>query len=402
MSMRLRSIMSSRDGADARASFVALKLLPDSAAGDVVPLRLSFRSARGAIPIIPTAVAAQPDMGVIVHVLGEHRAIPLNYRHVVINEAAIDWSNFGSNYADVVAQAADEAGGHAFATDYAGPLDEALVMALRPLSPGTIIRLEEVVSYGGLWDVLGRRTLQDPDVQRVLLSVAEDQLALQDFLRCPDCSGGSERPIDGAAVAAALRVEVQEVREHLAGLFEASPYLTRLFTALSPVEMDTDPVFAFNPDLEDVPVLRTATRHVPCDGNDEDWENATIELADGRVIAADDDGRVVRRQDGEQVRGGTVPASSRVEGLTEAGPPVLLDPVDIPNPPRGRDGARQEREPGEMEADDLEAPDLVEGTGSGNDQGAGCDCAAVDPGPLAGWWLLALAGLRRRRGGLTE
>ena len=35
---------------------------------------------------------------------------------------AIDWVGGGQNYADVVSQAVDEAGGQAFVTDFAGPL----------------------------------------------------------------------------------------------------------------------------------------------------------------------------------------------------------------------------------------------------------------------------------------
>ena len=76
---------------DMGAAFVALKLLPDADSGDVTPLRLSFPGDTPTIPIVPTSVAADPDMGIIVHVLGQTRAIPSNYRHVSINEAAIDW-----------------------------------------------------------------------------------------------------------------------------------------------------------------------------------------------------------------------------------------------------------------------------------------------------------------------
>lgn len=46
--------------------------------------------------------------------------MPDNYLHVTINEAAIDSFNGGANYDDVITRAADEAGGHAFATDFSG------------------------------------------------------------------------------------------------------------------------------------------------------------------------------------------------------------------------------------------------------------------------------------------
>ena len=37
-----------------------------------------------------------------------------------LNEAKIDWVNQGVNYSQVVSDAANEAGGHGFITDYAG------------------------------------------------------------------------------------------------------------------------------------------------------------------------------------------------------------------------------------------------------------------------------------------
>ncbi len=123
------------------AVFVAIKLLAGNDSGDIVPLHLRFPGDRPAIPILPTAVAANPDMGIIVHVLGPTRAIPLNYLHVQINEAAIDWQSGGQNYPDVVSAAADEAGGHAFATDFAGLVDEGVAMLLEPFDEGALDNL---------------------------------------------------------------------------------------------------------------------------------------------------------------------------------------------------------------------------------------------------------------------
>ncbi|MEZ4436479.1 MAG: DUF2330 domain-containing protein [bacterium] len=149
-------------------AFVAVKLLPDRESGDISPLRLSFSAQRPAIPIVPTSVAANPDMGIIVHVLGEHRAIPVNYRHVVINETAIDWQSGGQNYPDVVSQAADEADGQAFATDYAGPAGA----PPQPYGEGTLIGVREATTGQQIIDELGLFDLffqpLDADLQRVL------------------------------------------------------------------------------------------------------------------------------------------------------------------------------------------------------------------------------------------
>ena len=55
---------------DMESAFVAIKLVPGGMSSDIVPLKLSFRSNDPTIPIIPTSVAANPDMGILVHLLG--------------------------------------------------------------------------------------------------------------------------------------------------------------------------------------------------------------------------------------------------------------------------------------------------------------------------------------------
>ena len=100
--------------------FLALKLSPDRDVGDLQPIAVTYAADTPGIPIRLTAVATEPDLGIFAYILGEHRAVPTNYRHVQINEALIDWFYSDSNYQRVVTQAANEAGGQAFVTDYAG------------------------------------------------------------------------------------------------------------------------------------------------------------------------------------------------------------------------------------------------------------------------------------------
>ncbi len=358
------------------AAFVAVKLLPDRESGDVAPLRLSFPSDRPTIPIVPTAVAADPDMGIIVHVLGTRRAIPLNYRHVVINEAAIDWQNSGQNYADVVSQAADEANGKAFATDFAGPAD----IRLRVFPEFTLdaVRQAEddmdIVDALALWDLPWS---PDPDLQRLvrLGILLPDDLSLQDYLNCPTCYREREIAIDGAALADAIEREYNAPRTHLRALSEANPYLTRLYSTLSPAEMDLDPEFEFNPDLGDVPNRRTAIRRVRCDvdGN-RLWERAVIETPSGIRFRLDDgqNPNLIRRQAGETVRGEGVPGALVIERALTAGPnEVQEDRTDI-----------------------IEAMNPIRSLESGCACDAGDGAAPTTLGLLA---LLGLIGLRRRR-----
>jgi MYXO-CTERM domain-containing protein len=184
------------------------------------------------------------------------------------------------------------------------------------------------------------------------------------------CEHITETPVDGAALSAALRAEVVVPREAIAGIF-AAPYVTRLRTAISAVEMTEDPIFAFNRDLEDVSNVHVATQHVGCDGESPDYEHAIIELADGRRLGAEAlVSQPIARLAGETVRGIDVQAAARVEQYYAAGQPTLV--VDYM-----------------AEADRAS---------SGQTSDAGCGCRADDRGPTGLWALLALAllGLRRR------
>ena len=96
--------------------FVALKLQQNKQVGDLRPIVVRFEGKRPCIPIKLTAIAARPDMPIIAYVLSNKRAIPVNYRHVLINPTRIDWLRYGSNYNQVATDAVDEAGGQAFLT----------------------------------------------------------------------------------------------------------------------------------------------------------------------------------------------------------------------------------------------------------------------------------------------
>lgn len=313
---------------DAGAVFVALKLLPGSDSGDVSPLVLSFTSTSPAVPIVPTAVAADPDMGIIVHLLSTERAIPKNYAHVQINEAAIDWLNGGTNYGDVVSQAADEAGGKAFTTDFAG--DAGALGAVVPYPEEQLAAIAEAGTLQEVFNALQRFGAVDADAQRVLGEHFEvpDGINPAQFFSCPDCFGDVDwaAPIDGAAVADALKL-VNPAREQIVALFADQKYLTRLYTTMSAIEMDEDPIFAFNPDLPEVSATRTATQHIDCDRQGE-FVDSYIEV-NGLRIAVDLEnnttGGIIMRQDGETVRGKETVGARVIEQLGLAGPAVVVE-----------------------------------------------------------------------------
>jgi hypothetical protein len=97
-------------------NLIAFRLTKGNDQGTIRPIRITYESEQPMIPIRPTAVAANDDMGVMVWVLGENRAVPVNYRSLELNEALINWLTGGSNYNQVVIAAANEAGGQGFVT----------------------------------------------------------------------------------------------------------------------------------------------------------------------------------------------------------------------------------------------------------------------------------------------
>ncbi len=345
--------------------FVAIKLVADAGTNDIVPLRLSFPGELPSIPIVPTSVAATPDMGITVYVLGSARAIPANYLHVQVNEAAIDWSNSGSNYFDVVAQAADEAMGRAFATDFAGRHEarsdtsnfKPISATFKPISAGSIDALRPTRTVGELAQAIcdGGLPMRDIDVQRLLTDVISSppQDGTANCETCLGCIGNaSDEVINGEELATRLTVEVNEPRESLKTLFDRHAYLTRLFTTMSPEDMTADPAFIFGRDLPEVGSVHLATQLIDrcaADGT-YDTRNFTIRTPSGLMLGVVDGEQadVIRREGGQTVRQGEEPGAAVIEQLLSSGQ-------------------------GRVEVDNV--PDIVRRHERSADETTGCDCS---------------------------
>ncbi len=257
------------------AYFLALRLQSGQSVGDLQPIVVKYESELPQIPIVLTSVAADPDMPVLVWVLGDARAIPRNFFHTQINDALIDWVDRGSNYIDVINKAVDEADGHhSFITEYAG---------------ASSIMVDVLDYEGRFGDRAELRASADPQqylqflwwysypFSSQLLTMLQRELPIPQALI--DAEAAMGREVDPASfygnyeyfaltypelledaypafdpVALTDEIELRIITPTLAAgqLFRDHPYLTRLFTTLSPDEMTKDPVFSFNPDLPDV------------------------------------------------------------------------------------------------------------------------------------------------------
>ncbi len=278
-------------------NLIAVRLTKGESTGSIRPLSLTFTGTRPSIPIRPTAVAAAEDMGILVWLLGRSRAVPVNYKGLVLNELYIDWFNPGDTYDQVVSLAADEAGGHGFVTEFSGeasPFHDTIVTEADKLTaqayPGSNLRDElgslvaRYGNYDGFAKALGENvTFRSP-------------ITTDDFIACSDCyfSGetfdgrdyGEYDPETDPIVETNMEQLVSTVQEQVltpieeaADLFLNYDHVTRLYTTMSADEMDDDPLFDFNSDLEDVSNIHVAERLLGCENGD--WR---VTLPDGRKV----------------------------------------------------------------------------------------------------------------------
>lgn len=314
------------------AFFLALKLKADATTGDLQPIVVEYASDFPMIPIILTSMGAVPDMGILVYVLGDSRAIPHNYQHVEINEEYIDWNNQASNYAEVVSRAIDEAEGHhAFVTEYAGSAVGAQTRIGPAARFGEQDRLVLQTSITGF--VQHMQTFDYPAVAlrgilQPLLDVPDEALdSITDqssFFGPTDdqqywevfreyAARNSDLEFDPVALADEIWTRVILPTQEAIGFLGDFRYVTRLLTTLDPEEMTKDPAFSFNPDLPDVSNVHTATQINHCNGA----PNELI-LNDGRIYLSDDD------QVFAVAPKAGIPFASTVEILGQEGPPQIV------------------------------------------------------------------------------
>ena len=277
--------------------FLALKLLNGEASGDLQPVVLEYQSSLPMIPIVLTSVAADPDMGVLVWVLGDDRAIPRNYYHTVINDAAIDWLDFGSNYVDVITRAVDETDSHrSFVTEYAGTstiMRDVLdydwrfgdLAQLRTMT-AAVDYVQYLVSYGYAINS-NQPPFFGPQFSSQMLSLLQRDLPVPQGLldegitandyytniswylgwyrdENPQLYAGLDVDFDPVVLTNDIEARVVIPTLEAGALFRDHPYMTRMFTTLSPEEMTRDPVFSFNPDLPEVSNIHDAVLRYYC------------------------------------------------------------------------------------------------------------------------------------------
>ncbi|HLT36659.1 MAG TPA: DUF2330 domain-containing protein [Enhygromyxa sp.] len=239
--------------------FAAVKLSAGADVDQIHPLVFRFPGDEPCVPIRLTRIAAEPDMGIRVYALGQHRWAPRNYLHVVLNPLAYPWSEINAEslpeYTELLTLAVDEAGGRAFATDYAGASSSVNTWGIywEAWNEAAFVGLNMIEAL----DLIAAQALNaHPMIQPLLLEFMPPPDGvdprqfwnnLEDYADLVDIEAW-----DSAGFAAALGERIIEPGLHAIDLLEAWPYLTRLHTTMSAHEMIIDPMFQPVPDLGDV------------------------------------------------------------------------------------------------------------------------------------------------------
>jgi len=166
--------------------FLALKLQDTAEVKDLKPFRFTLPGTAPSVPLRMTALAAEPEMSIVVFVLGERRFEGKNWANVEVPDDRIRYNPFlnpyassvSTNWPQLVAKAVDEAGGQGWVTEFAGASDDYATQVRNQVQND---------NFG---------TDEDREAARALLTA-----------------------------------------------LEAHPYLTRLYTRVSAEEMVSDPVF---------------------------------------------------------------------------------------------------------------------------------------------------------------
>ena len=301
--------------------FLGLRLQNGKAAGDLRPVALTLGELAPCVPLRLTGIAASPDMPILVFVLGEHRAIPKNHLHARINPQALSWPG-ASNYAMVVGEAIDQADGHAFVTDYAGPtssfasrfasasqkehaslkaaetLDDILAaydgLGFSRDATFSALLMDAVPMPEGLRGYPYHNCFYDPyyeDQEMPPWAGCEDDAShvtteaeFYSYLDWWLAQDGVVVELDDDELRQRLIAEVAEPLSRIQALFDETKVVTRMYTSLDPEEMTRDPIFSFNPDLPMIDrtnVLKTVTMNEGPEG-----------CGDGSVTATYPNGKV--------------------------------------------------------------------------------------------------------------
>jgi hypothetical protein len=286
-----------RDYVQQDKHFVAIKLQPQKGISEIQPLVMRFLGPGPCVPLKLTAIAALKDLRINLWVLADHRVVPENFFEIELNPAAIDWFSGGANRDELLKRAANEAGGNAFATDYAGSTS-ALQFALYRPGQYDLTSIRAAQSPPDALDAIaGQAFARDSSLLLVLrthiplppqlAAMGVDERTFYNQLRSYWQSNRDWfAPFDAGKLADDLDSKLVAPARDAQALLDGHTKLTRLSTFISPEEMTSDPTFLMNPSLPDVPLEHNATAVLSCGDQQHSECSAPVrlELPDGQAV----------------------------------------------------------------------------------------------------------------------
>jgi hypothetical protein len=287
--------------------FVAVKLTGGTGIDEIHPLVVRYAGSQPCVPIKLTRVAAVEDMGIRTFFLGTGRVGPINYKSIELNPVRLDWMTLGANYKELVSRAVDSpvANGKAFVTEYAGPTailgsarltpaawDPTQFASLSAIEAVDRMKLQQFLTcrfgprpdagFPGPFDTpyctsthpLVLPLLRDFVPPPAMLTMSDGGVVTNPAIiegaiyDCPSCYASQidTSKWDAAKFVSALSDRVVNPSRHGDSLLATWPYLTRMFTTISPAEMTEDPEFEAMPNLPMRPLPALATRRITCTG----------------------------------------------------------------------------------------------------------------------------------------
>jgi hypothetical protein len=275
--------------------FAAIKLTAGAGLDEIHPLTFKYPGNEPCVPLKLTRVAATEDMAIRVFFLGDDRVVPVNYKHVTLNPARVNWMSLGNNYKQVVGRAADSpvANGHAFVTEYAG--QSSIVQSFGIFSaawtsaPLATVAPEKAVDELAKQGLVSCGSFQCIYNHPLMASILAEYLPIPagmkdyEFYGCLSCNSSK---IDlgkwnAAELAAQVQTRIIDPGAHAKGLLDKWPYLTRLYSTISPAEMTVDPIFRAAPGEPPVGRTQLATLRLACNAQQ------GVIFPDGREMALD-------------------------------------------------------------------------------------------------------------------
>ncbi len=270
--------------------FVAMRLRSGEQTGSIQPLIMRYTSEKPMVPIRLTAIAAEDDMGVLVWLVNNARAIPENYEHVIPNYTRLNWYagsfNAYTSYQQLITDAMNETeNGQGFATDYAGGITSNIRNALTQAADieSNLASLDTVADdaqYIGNTISLSLNPTGTVALVQSLLPLPQDRttnLYLNPQELAAIYTADELQSARATLRAEMIKRELEPVREGVALLPEGK-YLTRLYTTLSAEEMSADPTFNYNAGMPEQPIIREATLDASCEADVSTW---TLTLGKG-------------------------------------------------------------------------------------------------------------------------